>query len=209
MDGIIPCEEKEIITCNLLGKKSIFKPESMNMNDEQLVKKCLEKDAFAQKLLFDTYSRKLMGLCMRYARDEDEAQDVLQMGFIKVFEKLDMYNGNGSLEGWIRRILVNTALDNIRRNKNMKDSVDIDKVDYQLNSHSENAIDALSAQDLLKVINSLPTGFKTVFNLYAIEGYSHKEIAEMLDISVNTSKSQYSRARAHLKNLIINEKIIE
>jgi len=178
------------------------------MNEEQLVSKCLEKDTLAQKQLFEYYSRRMMGVCLRYSKDADEAQDVLQMGFIKVFEKLDMYNRKGSLEGWIRKIIVNTALDNIRKNKKLMNNVEMEKVDYQLHNYNENAIDVLSAQDLLKVIQNMPTGFKTVFNMYVIEGYSHKEIAEELNISVNTSKSQFSRARAYLQKILIKEKII-
>ena len=125
------------------------------MNIEQLVKKCLEKDTLAQKYLFDTYSKKMMGVCLRYAHDVDEAQDVLQMGFIKVFEKLDMYNHKGSLEGWIRKIIVNTALDTIRKNKKLRNNVEIDKVDYQLHTNNENAIDLMSANDLLKIIQNM------------------------------------------------------
>lgn len=180
----------------------------MNMNEEQLVTKCLEKDALAQKQLFDVYSRRMMGVCLRYSKDSEEAQDVLQMGFIKVFEKLDMYNHKGSLEGWIRKIIVNTALDNIRKNKKLMNNVELEKVDFQLHNYNENAVDELSAQDLLKVIQEMPTGFKTVFNMYVIEGYSHKEIAEELNISVNTSKSQFSRARAYLQKVLIKEKVI-
>lgn len=178
------------------------------MNEEQLVNKCLEKDTLAQKQLFEVYSRRMMGVCLRYSKDTDEAQDVLQMGFIKVFEKLDMYNHKGSLEGWIRKIIVNTALDNIRKNKKLMNNVEIEKVDYQLQNYNENALDALSAQDLLKVIQSMPAGFRTVFNLYVIEGYSHKEIADELNISVNTSKSQFSRARAYLQKVLIKDKVI-
>lgn len=180
----------------------------MKMNEEQLVNKCLEKDTLAQKQLFEFYSKKMMGVCLRYSKDTDEAQDILQMGFIKVFEKLDMYNHKGSLEGWIRKIIVNTALDNIRKNKKLMNNVEIEKVDYQLHNHNENAIDHLSAQDLLKVIQEMPTGFKTVFNMYVIEGYSHKEIAEELNISVNTSKSQFSRARVYLQKILIKEEVI-
>ena len=178
------------------------------MNEEQLVNKCLEKDTLAQKQLFEFYSKRMMGVCLRYSKDSEEAQDVLQMGFIKVFEKLDMYNHKGSLEGWIRKIIVNTALDNIRKNKKLMNNVEIEKVDYQLHNYNENAIDTLSAQDLLKVIQSMPTGFKTVFNMFVIEGYSHKEIAEELNISINTSKSQFSRARAYLQKVLIKEKVI-
>jgi len=178
------------------------------MTDEQLVKKCLENDSLAQKRLFDLFARKMMGVCLRYASDNDEAQDILQMGFIKVFEKLHLFSQQGSLEGWIRKIMVNTALDNIRRNKKNKENIDIEKVDYQLYYKEENGLDVMNANDLLAIIQKMPTGFRTVFNLFAIEGYSHKEIAEQLNISVNTSKSQYSRARTYLQNKLLNEKVI-
>jgi len=180
----------------------------MKLNDEQLIKKCLEKDSLAQKLLFDSFARKMMGVCLRYTKDEAEAQDVLQIGFIKVFEKLTLFNQKGSLEGWIRKIMINTALDNIRKNKKYVNDVEMDKVDYQLSNVDANAFDSLKAEDLLKIIQAMPTGFKTVFNLYAIEGFSHKEIAKKLNISINTSKSQYSRARAYLQKIIIKEKVL-
>lgn len=181
----------------------------MKIDEEQLVKKCLEKDTLAQKQLFEFYSQKMMGVCLRYSKDTEEAQDVLQMGFIKIFEKLEMYNQTGSLEGWIRKIIVNTALDNIRKNKKLMNNVAIDKVDYQLDNHNETVIEALSAQDLLKVIQNMPIGFKTVFNMFVIEGYSHKEIAEELNITIGTSKSQFSRARAYLQKILIKEEIIK
>lgn len=180
----------------------------MKMNDEQLVIKCLQKDTLAQKQLFDFYSKKMMGVCLRYAKDSEEAQDILQMGFIKVFEKLELYKHQGSLEGWIRRVIVNTALDNIRKNKKLMNNVDIDKVDYQLHNYDENVLDSLSARDLLRIIQEMPPGFRTVFNMFAIEGYSHKEIAEELNISVSTSKSQFSRARAYMKKKLIEEELI-
>ncbi|MCB0409054.1 MAG: RNA polymerase sigma factor [Flavobacteriales bacterium] len=180
----------------------------MKLTDEQLVKKCLEKDPLAQKQLFDVFSRKMMGVCLRYSQDVEEAQDVLQMGFIKVFEKLHMYSSEGSLEGWIRKVLVNTALDNIRKNKKFNDNIELEKVDFQLENSSETGLDSLSAKDLLKIIQKMPPGFRTVFNMYAIEGYSHKEIAEELNITVSTSKSQYSRAKVYLQKIIIEEKIL-
>lgn len=188
--------------CNLSDCFSIYMNESNNkMSDQELVKRCLENDSIAQKKLFDTYAGRMMGVCLRYANDRDEAQDVLQMGFIKVFEKLSQFSGKGSLEGWIRRIVVNAALDNIRRNKHTQDDVSMDKVDFMVYDNV-NAIDGLAAKDLLKLINNMPDGFKAVFNMYAIEGYTHKEIAEELGISVNTSKSQYSRARTYLQNVL-------
>lgn len=178
------------------------------MTDEQLVKKCLEKDALAQKQLFEFYSKRMMGVCLRYSKDKGEAQEVLQIGFIKVFEKLTLYNGKGSLEGWIRKVVVNTALDNIRKNKKFMDNVEMDKVDFQLQNDDVSGYEELKAQDLLKIIQAMPTGFRTVFNLFAVEGYSHKEIAEELNISVSTSKSQYSRARVYLQKVLIEEKIV-
>lgn len=149
-----------------------------------------------------------MGVCLRYTKDVEEAQDVLQIGFVKVFEKLHLFNNEGSLEGWIRKVLVNTALDQIRKNKKFDDNVDLSKVDYSMATENENVLDQLSANDLLKIIQAMPTGFRTVFNLYAIEGYSHQEIADQLNISINTSKSQYSRARVYLQKIILEEKIL-
>ena len=180
----------------------------MKLSDEQLVKKCLEKDPLAQKQLFDSFSRKMMGVCLRYTKDVEEAQDVLQIGFVKVFEKLHLFNNEGSLEGWIRKVLVNCALDQIRKNKKFDDNVDLSKVDFQMASENENVLEHLSANDLLKIIQEMPTGFRTVFNLYAIEGYTHQEIADQLNISINTSKSQYSRARVYLQKIILEEKIL-
>ena len=180
----------------------------MKLSDEQLVKKCLEKDPLAQKQLFDSFSRKMMGVCLRYTKDAEEAQDVLQIGFVKVFEKLHLFNNEGSLEGWIRKVLVNCALDQIRKNKKFDDNVDLSKVDFQMASENENVLEHLSANDLLKIIQEMPTGFRTVFNLYAIEGYTHQEIADQLNISINTKKSQYSRARVYLQKIILEEKIL-
>jgi RNA polymerase sigma-70 factor (ECF subfamily) len=180
----------------------------MKINEAQLIFRCLEKDPLAQQHLFDYFSKGMMGVCLRYTIDSEEAQDVLQMGFVKVFEKLEMYNQKGSLEGWIRKIMVNTALDNLRKYKKFQLNVDIDNVDYQLESDHETVIEALSAQDLLKVIQQMPLGFKTVFNMYVIEGYSHKEIANKLKISEGTSKSQFSRARVYLQQILIKKEEI-
>jgi RNA polymerase sigma-70 factor (ECF subfamily) len=171
------------------------------MTDEQIVKGCIEKNAIAQKHLYEKYVRKMMGVCLRYCDSSEEAEDVVQNGFISVFENIESYKGTGSLEGWIRKILVNTALTNIRKNKKFKQNIELDSVEFMLPS-SSHLNDNFAAQDLLKIIQTLPVGFKTVFNLYAIEGYSHKEIGQMLNISEGTSKSQYSRAKAYLQKII-------
>ncbi len=172
------------------------------MTDEQIVKGCINKNAIAQKNLYEKFARKMMGVCLRYCDSSEEAEDVVQNGFISIFENIESFKGTGSLEGWVRKIMVNTALTNIRKNKKLKQNIELDSVEFMIpsNTHSE----SLEAKDLLKIIQTLPIGFKTVFNLYAIEGYSHKEIGDMLNISEGTSKSQYSRAKAHLQKIIPN-----
>ncbi len=175
--------------------------EKQNMTEQELIDRCLKKDARAQKMLYDKLGPKMMGVCLRYSSSLEEAQDVLQDGFIKVFEKLGAYTGKGSFEGWARRVFVNTALDAIRRNKNLKLNQQIEDVAYSLKSN-DFILESLAAEDLLKVLQQIPHGYRTVFNLYVIEGYSHKEIAEMLDITVSTSKSQFSRAKALLRKMI-------
>ena len=139
---------------------------------------------------------------------DDEAQDVLQDGFIKVYDNLHKYENKGSLEGWVRRIIVNTALDQIRKNKKYMDNVDVDTVGYLLVDKSF-IVEELEADDLLKIINKLPGGYRVVFNLFAIEGYSHKEIAAKLEISESTSKSQYSRARKILRAVLLKNEYVE
>ena len=168
------------------------------MDEPTLLKKCIEGDPRAQRALFEKYAPKMLGVCLRYAKNTEQAEDVLQDGFIKVFTKLNDFKGGGSLEGWIRRIMVNTSLDQIRKNNKFQDNVAMDTVDYKIEGESI-ILEGLIEEDLMLLINSMPVGYKTVFNMFAIEGYSHKEISDQLNISENTSKSQYSRARAYLK----------
>ena len=123
-------------------------------------------------------------------------------------KKLKSYKGNGSLEGWIRRIFVNTAIDSHRKNKVLRLHVDVDDVSYQLESKSF-ILESMAANDLLKIIQAIPEGYRVVFNMYAIEGYSHKEIAKELDVSVNTSKSQYSRAKSYIRKILEEQKVNE
>ena len=171
------------------------------MTDDELVKNCLAKNPAAQKLLFERFKGKMMGVCLRYAGRSEEADDMLQNGFIRIFEKLDTFRGSGSLEGWIRKIVVNEALTYLRKNKAMQMNIDIDDAKYKIPG-SSHVGESMNEKDLLKIIQQLPAGFRTVFNMYAIEGYSHKEIAEELGISEGTSKSQYSRAKTHLQNIL-------
>jgi len=168
------------------------------MDDSTLVKNCINGDQKAQRMLFEKFAPKMLGVCLRYANSKEQAEDVLQDGFIKVFLKLNLYNG-GSLEGWVRRIIVNTSLDQIRKEKKFINNVAMDVVDYkiELNSH---ILENIHANDLLVLINEMPQGYRTVFNMFAIEGFSHKEIAKELGVTENTSKSQYSRAKLFLQN---------
>lgn len=166
-------------------------------SEEALLQDCKKGKSSAQQMLYERFAPKMLGVCFRYIHDQDEAEHVMIGGMVKVFEKLDQFSGAGSFEGWVRRVMVNESLMYIRKNKNMSLEVEVEKAeaepDYQALEHS------LEAADLLGLIARLPVGYRTVFNLYAIEGYNHKEIAEMLDINESTSKSQLSRARKYLQ----------
>lgn len=176
-------------------------------SEEQLIHKLIVGNSSAQYELYNTYAPKLYAVCLRYMQKETEAQDVLQDGFVKIFENIGKYSFTGSFEGWLRRIIVNTCLDQLRKNKRLVDHEDVSDVEYKLSSNVS-IISELQANDLLKVIAELPIGYKTIFNMYAIEGYSHKEIAKELGISEGTSKSQYSRARKILMELVIERNLV-
>ncbi len=180
---------------------------SDHMSDEELVFGCVRKEAQAQEYLFKTFSGKMLGLCSRYADSTEEAEDIMQDAFVKIFQKIDTFKGNGSLEGWMKRIMVNTALDAFRKNKNFRHSIDIETIEYTSETY-QHVLETIGAKDLMKLMKTMPKGFRTVFNLYAIEGYAHKEIAEMLEITESTSKSQYSRARVYLQKMLQTEKAI-
>lgn len=173
--------------------------------EEELIKRCVKKDIRAQKQLYEKYAPLMMSVCIRYVGDRDLAQDILQDGFIKLFSKIHTYSGSGSFIGWMRRIFVNTALEYLRRNDVFKFSTDIDTA-YYIESSEESALDKLSAEELMNCIAELPNGFRTVFNMYAIEGYSHAEIAKKLGIQEGTSRSQYARAKIILQQKIIKLK---
>ncbi len=171
------------------------------MTDEEIIEGCIKKNALAQKALYDKFAKKMMGVCLRYCDSQEEGEDVLQNGFIHVFNKIDSFRATGSLEGWIRKIIVNTALTSLRKAKKLDANVEIDSVE-SMTEDPNRLGETFAVKELLKIIQSLPTGFRTVFNLHAIEGYSHKEIGDMLGITEGTSKSQYSRAKAYLQKII-------
>lgn len=162
--------------------------------EKELVEACIRNDRLAQRELYDRYARLMMAVCLRYIGDEVSAQDVLQEAFIKVFAALPTFAGSGSLEGWIRRIVVNTTLETLRKSDVMRDTAGIEDAEMAVSTEA-GVMERLSAEDLMGMIAALPAGFRTVFNMYAIEGYSHKEIADILGISEGTSRSQYNRAR--------------
>ncbi len=168
------------------------------MDDLTLVNECAKGNSKAQRALFDKFAPKMLAVCQRYLRNSQEAEDVLQDGFVKVFQKIVDFKMEGSLEGWIRRIVVNTALDTIRKNKKLLNDVQVEEVQYKV-SFTDHQFDGMDLAQLMKLIDGMPDGYRIVFNMFAIEGYSHKEIADTLGVTENTSKSQYSRARAFLR----------
>ncbi len=168
-------------------------------NEKEIIEGCIKQNRKAQKMLYERFASKFLGICMRYAKDKQEAEDILQEGFFKIFERINQYQFAGAFEGWMRRIIVNTAISNYRKNIKHYNHYDI----YEINENDEevNIEDIeFTLEEMLKVIQSLSPGYRMVFNLYAIEGYAHKEIAEILGIDIATSKSQYSRARKIIQN---------
>lgn len=172
-----------------------------NLNEQEIIALCKQGNRLAQKKIYDSLSPKMFSMCLRYMGNREEAEDVLQDGFLALFSKLDSYSGDGSFEGWARKVFVNTALMTLRKNDVLKQSEEIDNA-VGITAGNTSAIQNMSYKELLKIISELPSGYRTVFNMYAIEGFSHKEISEALGISEATSRSQYLRARAILQSKI-------
>ncbi|GAB4281305.1 MAG: sigma-70 family RNA polymerase sigma factor [Marinilabiliales bacterium] len=179
-------------------------------SEEQIIEGCRKNDRKAQKVLYDRYASLFLGICLRYAQSRQEAEDILQDGFVKIFFRIKQFKGQGSFEGWMKRIIINTAISNYRSNLKHYYKQDIQEVPDS--SHNINVPDCdFTKEELLEVIQELSPGYRIVFNLFAIEGYKHKEIAKMLNIDITTSKSQYSRAKKILQKklqLISAEKTI-
>ena len=170
------------------------------MSDQQIIEGCASHERKAQQVLYDKYSHFLLGVCLRYARDKAEAEDILQDSFLKIFSNIKDFSGTGSFIGWLRKVAVNTAITHYHKNLKYRYHVDIEEyvsVETGTTSFEE---DFFTSDELYKVLNELPTGYRMVFNLYAVEGYKHKEIAEILGVDTNTSKSQYSRAKAVIRD---------
>jgi RNA polymerase sigma-70 factor (ECF subfamily) len=172
-------------------------------SEPEILQACRRGDRKAQKQLYDRLAPKMMAVCLRYMGTRDDAEDILQEGFITLFSRLDSYSGEGSFEGWARKIFVNTALMNLRKKDALKMSEDLETA-WNVSSDGVSQIQSAGYHELLKLIAGLPTGYRTVFNLFVVEGYSHKEIAQALGITEATSRSQLQRARVMLQDKIKN-----
>jgi RNA polymerase sigma-70 factor (ECF subfamily) len=169
-------------------------------SESDIIEGCILGNPRMQRMLYEKFSPKMYALCIRYAGNTDDAQDILQDGFVKVFGNIAKFKGTGSFEGWIRRIIVNTAIEHFRK-KNTLQAID-EHTENQLADDHSDIFNSLEAKELLEIIKSMPAGYRTVFNLYAIEGYTHKEIATMMNLTEGTSKSQYARAKSWLQEKI-------
>jgi RNA polymerase sigma-70 factor (ECF subfamily) len=179
---------------------SSIKQMDNSMSDQQLlIVGCKRKDTWARKKLYELYAPAMLGICVRYVNEKETARDILQEGFIKVFTKIDSYSGAGSFEGWMKKIFITSALEYLRSTRAFRLSVNLDDYNETIDSLDVNIVEQLSANEILQCVNELPAGFKTVFNLYAVEGYSHTEIAQMLNIKEASSRSQFARARQLLQ----------
>jgi RNA polymerase sigma-70 factor (ECF subfamily) len=178
------------------------------MTEEAILKGCMNNNPAAQRELYNRYSPKMLSVCYRYAHNREDAEDMLQEGFIKVFSQIHTFEYRGAFEGWIRRIMVHTCINILKKNKKFNESVDIIHA-TGVQVREESIPSVVQAKQVVECIRMLPIGYRTVLNLYAIEGYSHKEIAEMLDIEESTSRSQYTRAKAMLEEILIRKKILQ
>ena len=166
----------------------------------EIIEGCKQRNRKAQKVLYETFAPVLLGICIRFTGNRNDAEDILQDAFVKIFFNIEEYSGKGSFINWMKKILINTSITHFHRNFKYNLNVDIDEIFNDETADDETPDKEYSADELLDIIKSLPQGYKMVFNLFAIEGYKHKEIADMLNIDENTSKSQYARARKWIQN---------
>lgn len=173
----------------------------MNREELKIINGCKKGDKRAQYLFYETFKKLVFGICMRYAKDVPEAEDVMQDTFVTLYRDLYQYKPSGPLGGWVRRVTVNVALQHVRKKKMIFSDVEMNTLAEQVEGDDQ-ILGALHAREIMRMIQLLPEGYRIVFNLYVVEGFSHQEIAEQLDISVNTSKSQLSRAKKNLKKIL-------
>ena len=178
------------------------------MTEELMIQGCLDNIASAQEALYNRFNPRMLGVCYRFARNSDAAEDLMQEGFIKVFLQIHQFRGQGALEGWVRKIIVHTCINILKKNKKFTDSVDLFHAG-SMHLNEDNIPSILQAKQVVECIRLLPIGYRTVLNLYAIEGFSHKEIASILDIEESTSRSQYTRAKSMLEDILLKKKILQ
>lgn len=175
-------------------------PSNQIFSDTDLIEGCRQQNRKMQYELYQRFASKMYGVCLRYAGSTEEAEDILQEGFIKVFNKIGSFRGEGSFEGWVRRIFVNTAIEHFRKKNYLQPITDREENSVEGNYLS--VLDNLAEKDIVGLVQQLSPGYRTVFNMYVVEGYTHREIAEALGISEGTSKSQLSRAKLILQDLV-------
>ncbi len=177
------------------------------MTEELMLAGSIKNNAAAQEELYNRFSPRMLGVCYRFAKNREDAEDMLQEGFIKVFTQLHQYRNEGALEGWIRRIVVHTCINILKKNKKFSESVDLIHA-KGIHIREDMIPSIMQAKQVVECIRILPLGYRTVLNLYAIEGFSHKEIGTLLDIEESTSRSQYTRAKAMLEEILVKKNII-
>jgi len=178
------------------------------MTEQAILAGSLSNDPVAQRELYNRYSPKMLSVCYRFAQNREDAEDMLQEGFIRVFTQIQSFRNTGSFEGWIRRIVVHTCINFLKKHKKFNESLDLAYV-ANIQVKEETVPSLMLARQVVECIRLLPVGYRTVLNLYAIEGYSHKEIAGMLEIEESTSRSQYTRAKSMLETILVKKKILE
>ncbi len=178
------------------------------MNEQAIIYGCLHKDPLCQRELYNYFSPKMLGVCYRFASNKEDAEDMMQDGFIRVFTMLHSYAGEGSFEGWVRRIIVNNCINFLKKHKKFNESIGLEFAE-EFTEREESLASRMQGRQVVECIRCLPMGYRTVLNLYAIEGYSHKEISELLGVGESTSRSQYTRAKVLLEKVLLKKGIIE
>ena len=177
------------------------------LSEMELVKACIDGNSLAQKQFYDNFASKMMGVCYRYTQNVHEAEDVMQEGFIRAFRYMKDFRGDGSLEGWVRRIMVTTALNFLKSQKKFRQELEVNNANEK-ETRAVDLMDQMENEEVMKLVQSLPTGYRTVLNMFVIEGYSHKEIGDMLNIGESTSRSQFTRAKQLLVKKLNENQLI-
>jgi RNA polymerase sigma factor (sigma-70 family) len=178
------------------------------VTEHELILSCINNNSAAQEKLYNMHSSKMLGVCYRYAKNREDAEDMLQEAFVKIFSQMAQFRFEGSFEGWLRRIVVHTCINVLKRNKKFSDSIEL-TTNLNIQSNPDIVPSIIQAKQVVECIRLLPAGYRTVLNLFAIEGFSHKEIAQLLQIEESTSRSQYTRAKGLLETILIEKNILQ